>query len=95
MDKPHKQVDSTSPVAIKSGQTRIHVFDSVQPWQRVTEPVQCPECEAVYYVTTGFAMKQFLEILKKQHQNNEEHPDYIASDPAFTSTSECKCELGQ
>jgi hypothetical protein len=91
MDKPHKQVDATSPLAIKSGQTRIHVYKSLHPWQRITEPVQCPECDTVYIVTKGFALEKFLEILKKQHQTKEEHPDYIASEPAFTSTSDCDC----
>ncbi len=95
MDKPHRQVIATSPVAIKLGQTRIHVADSLHPWQRISEPVQCPECETVYSVTTGFVMEQLLEILKKHHQTKEEHPDYIASEPAFTSTSECACTLGK
>jgi hypothetical protein len=95
MDKPHKQVVASSPVAIKSGQTRIHVSDSHHPWHRFTNAVNCPDCETVYIVTNGFASDKFLEILKKQHQAKEEHPDYIASDPAFTHTAECACTLGQ
>jgi len=95
MDKPHKQVVATSPVAIKLGQTRIHVADSLHPWQKINERVQCPECETAYSVTKGFAMEQFVEILKKQHKDKEGHPDYIASDPAFTSVSDCDCTLGQ
>jgi hypothetical protein len=95
MDKPHKQVDSSSPVAIKSGQTRIHVSDSHHPWHRFVGSVQCPDCETIYIVTNGFPLDKFMEILKKQHQSKAEHPDYIASDPDFASTSECKCTLGQ
>ncbi len=95
MDKPHNQVVATSPVAIKSGQTRIHVSDSHHPWHRFVESVQCPECDAVYIVTVGFPMKQFLETLKNQHKNKEEHPDYIASDPEFTNVSDCGCKSGQ
>jgi hypothetical protein len=95
MDKPHKQVVATSPVAIKSGQTRIHVSDSHHPWHRFVESVHCPDCETVYIVTTGFSTKQFLETLKKHHKDKEEHPDYIASDPEFTSVSACGCTLGQ
>jgi hypothetical protein len=56
-----------------------------------SEEVQCPNCETVYIVTKGFALDKFLEILKKQHQANEGHPDHIASEPAFTSTSNCDC----
>lgn len=95
MDKPHKQVIASSPVAIKSGQTRIHVSDSHHPWHRFVESVECPECDVVYIVTVGFPMEQFLETLKKQHKNKEDHPDHIASEPAFTNVSDCGCKLGQ
>jgi hypothetical protein len=46
-------------------------------------------------VTTGFSIEKFLATLKKHHKSNEEHPDYIASDPAFTNVSDCGCTLGQ
>lgn len=91
MDIPHKQVITTYPVAIKSGQRRLHVPNPV-PWHLKSGSIKCPQCEIVFIVTEGFPRDQFLEILKKQHERNEKHPDYIASAPEWTRVSECDCE---
>jgi hypothetical protein len=90
MNKPHKQVITTYPVAIKYLQGRLHVPNPI-PWHVHTEAVQCPECETVFVLTSGFPKLQFLETLKKQHQNHEEHPDLIPSAPEWTKVSECHC----
>jgi hypothetical protein len=90
MDKPHKQVITSYPVAIKYGQSRVHVANPI-PWHAQCEAIQCPECETVFLVTGGFPKVQFLQTLEKQHKNKEEHPDHIPSEPVWTSISECAC----
>ncbi len=88
----HKQVTTTSPVAIKLGQERLHVSaESYHPWHRQTDNVQCPDCETIFSVTVGFPREQFLETLKQHHQKREEHPDLIAFAPEWTDVSECDC----
>jgi len=90
MDKPHKQVITTYPVAIKSGQSRLHVASPI-PWHARCENVKCPDCETVFIVSDGFPKAQLLESLKKQHNNKEEHPDHIASAPEWTRITDCAC----
>ena len=90
MDKPHKQVVTTYPVAIKSGQSRLHVANPI-PWHARCENMKCPDCEIVFIVTDGFPKVQFLETLKKHHMNQEAHPDYIASTPEWTKIADCAC----
>jgi len=90
MDKPHKQVVATAPVVIKFGQTRVHVADE-RPWHAFAEKIKCPNCEIEFIVTHGFPSVDFLAVLDANHRNKEEHPDYIASDPAFTSIADCDC----
>jgi hypothetical protein len=92
MDKPHKQVVTTHPVAIKKGQTRLHVAEE-HPWHRKpTELVSCPNCEVVFIATEDFPKAQLLADLQKQHDRKENHPDYIPSQPAWTHTGDCDCE---
>jgi hypothetical protein len=90
MDKPHMQVITTYPVAIKSGQGRLHVPNLI-PWHARSEAIKCPKCETVFIVTEGFPRVQFLEALENQHEKKEEHPDYIPSAPDWTHTSVCDC----
>lgn len=91
MEALHKQVITTYPVAIKSGQRRVHIPNPI-PWHLRSESVRCPECETVFIVTEGFPRDQFSEALKRQHERGEEHPDYIASAPEWTTVADCKCE---
>lgn len=90
MDKPHKQVIATSPVAINRGQTRIHVIP-FGTWHRREEILKCPQCETEFFLTDAFPKDKVLQILEKHHKNREEHPDFIASDPAFTHIENCEC----
>ena len=90
MDKPHKQVITIYPVALIYGQGRLHVANPI-PWHAQSEAVKCPKCEAVFIVTAGFPKVQFLEILEKQHQQQQTHPDLIPSAPEWTNISDCDC----
>lgn len=92
MNKPHKQVVTTSPVAIRQGQARLHVADE-HPWHRITRIVKCPKCEVAYIATGDFPKEQLLTALEKQHQNREEHPDYFPSAPEFTRIDDCECGM--
>lgn len=94
MEKPHKRVITTYPVAIKHGQGRIHVPDPI-PWHVLSEHVQCPHCDTIYILTVGFPKVQFLETLRKQHESKQSHPDFIPSAPEWTKVSDCDCKLGQ
>ncbi len=89
----HKQVTTTSPVAVKIGQKRLHISaTSYHPWHRVSDNVQCPDCETIFAVTREFSREKFLEVLKENHEKREEHPDLIASEPEFTDISDCDCD---
>jgi hypothetical protein len=90
MDKPHKQIVTTYPVAIKSGQTRVHV-PNPYPWHTKSENVKCPKCETVFIATEGFPRAQLLDALETQHKNQETHPDFIPSQPTWTSVTDCDC----
>jgi len=90
MEEPHNQVVTTYPVAIKSGQQRVHVPMPI-PWHAKSETVQCSECETVFIATEGFPKTRLLESLHKQHERGQGHPDYIASEPEWTHVSECDC----
>jgi hypothetical protein len=92
MDKPHKQVITTYPVAIRMGQGRIHVQHPI-PWHHKSEAVQCPECEAVFIASVGFAHENLLKMLKKQHADQQDHPDVIPFEPTWTKTAECACGM--
>jgi hypothetical protein len=95
MDEPHKQLVTTSPVALKKGQSRLHIADE-HPWHRIADTVECPKCETVFILTgleTGrFPKEQLLALLEKHHEDSESHPDFIASDPAFTDIADCDCQ---
>ena len=88
MDIPHKQVLTTYPLAIKKGQARVHVRNPI-PWHAKTEEIKCPKCEAVFIVDEGFP--KVLQALEAQHKNQEEHPDFIPSEPTWTKLCECDC----
>jgi hypothetical protein len=88
MDKPHKQVVTTYPIALKFGQTRLHVASPI-PWHARSEAIQCPDCKTVFIVTDGYPKLEFFNELKKQHDKHEAHPDYIASAPQWTRIEEC------
>jgi hypothetical protein len=90
MDKPHKQVITTYPVAIKHGQTRLHVPNPI-PWHYQSEAIQCPACKTIYIVTVGFSRVELLAALGKQHADNIEHPDLIPSAPEWTRIEACDC----
>jgi hypothetical protein len=92
MDKPHKQVITTYPVAIKKGQGRLHVIP-YGTWHRREESLKCPECETSFVLTDGFPKDQVLAVLKKQHENQEEHPDYIPSAPEWQHVEDCDCNM--
>jgi hypothetical protein len=92
VDKPHQQVVTTYPVAIKSGQARVHV-QNPNPWHAKSEAVKCPKCETVFIVDESFPKAQLLEALERQHKNQEAHPDFIPSEPIWTTVSECNCGL--
>jgi len=90
MDTPHKQVVTTYPVALKYGQSRVHVANPI-PWHVQSETVKCPDCETLYILSGGFSKVQFLETLRKQHEKKEKHPDLIPSAPEWTHVSDCDC----
>jgi hypothetical protein len=94
MNAKHKRVVTTSPVAIKNGQARVHIPDPI-PWHAFAQAVKCPECETVYIVAAdsslGIPTVKLLEVVKEQHKNNQEHPDYIAF--SIVSTTDCDCEV--
>jgi hypothetical protein len=92
MDKPHKQVITTYPIALKYGQSRLHVPNPI-PWHTIAEAVKCEACEAVYVLTGGFPKVQFLQTMKEQHEKKQEHPDLIAYAPEWTRTENCGCGL--
>ena len=92
MDKPHKQVITTDPVAIKFGQARLHVQNPI-PWLAKGEPLKCPKCETVFFVSEGFPKAQLLNALETQHENQEPHPDLIPSEPTRTRILGCDCGM--
>jgi hypothetical protein len=90
MDKPHKQLITTYPVAIKSGQSRLYIPNPI-PWHAHSEYIQCPKCDTIFIVTSGFPRVELLKTLEKQHESQKEHPDYIASAPEWTREAVCDC----
>jgi hypothetical protein len=58
-----------------------------------SEKVKCPKCETVFFVDEGLPKAQLLEVLETQHKNQEEHPDFIPSEPTWTKVTECDCAL--
>lgn len=91
MDNPHKQVITTYPVAIKQGQMRLHVIP-YGTWHRREVTLKCPRCETSFFLTDGFPQAQVLAILLKQHENRQEHPDYIPSAAEWTRVEDCDCD---
>ncbi len=91
MNTPHRQVITDHPIALKAGQQRLHLAKPIPPWHAQCEQVQCPGCETVYIMTTGFPREQLLAALDGQHKNHEEHPDLIPFAPDWTTITECDC----
>lgn len=56
MNKPHKRVMTTYPVAIKHGQGRVHVPDPI-PYHVRCEHVKCPEALLEIYVSIVLGTK--------------------------------------
>jgi hypothetical protein len=92
MDKPHKKVVTTYPVAVRFGQGRVHVQNLI-PWHLSSQAVKCPQCEAVFIMSEGFPEKKLLKTLETQHKQQEPHPDSIPSEPQWTTVVECNCGL--
>jgi len=92
MDKPHKQVVTTHPVAIKFGQGRVHVQNPI-PWHNKSDAIQCPECETVFIASVGFVQDKLLQELKKQHADKQQHPDVMPLEPNWTKIIECTCGM--
>lgn len=90
MDKPHKQLITTYPVAIRNSQSRLHIPNPI-PWHAQSEYIKCPKCDAIFIVTNGFPKVELLKALEKQHDNHTAHPDYIASAPEWTRETVCDC----
>ena len=67
MDKPHKQLVTTYPVAIKNAQSRLHIPNPI-PWHAHAEYVKCPKCEIIFIVTSGYPRVDLLKALEKQHE---------------------------
>jgi len=89
----HGQLTTTSPVAIKLGQKRLHLSaQCFHPWHRLTQNVQCPDCKIVFSVTEGFPIEQFLQVLRRNHQEREEHPDFVHSAPEQPKIADCDCD---
>lgn len=87
MDKPHQKIVSTYPIAIKNGQPRIHV-----PTYFGSYKVRCPNCDTTYAASCDFPLVELLDAFKVHHRGKIEHPDYIASEPSFTSLEYCDCD---
>jgi hypothetical protein len=93
MDKPHKEVRTTYPVAIKKGQERIHVRgENLIPWHARADELKCPKCDAVYIASSNYPSEDLLLEMLNHHRDQLEHPDYVASAPAWTHIRECNCE---
>lgn len=90
MDMPHKQVITSYPVAIRSGQSRLHVPNPI-PWHAHSEAIKCPKCDVIYIVTSGFPRIDFLTAVEKHHTDKKEHPDLIPSAPEWTRVADCTC----
>ncbi len=92
MDKPHKEVMTTHPVAIKKGQGQIHVrAGNLIPWHSRAAEIKCPKCDVIYIVGSGYPDGDFILTVLNHHKDQQEHPDYIASAPQWTHVIECDC----
>lgn len=90
MDKPHQQLVTTYPVAIKSGQSRIHIPSPI-PWHPAGGTLKCPKCDTIFILTAGFPRDKLLKTLEANHASNQEHPDYVPSDETWTRVADCNC----
>src|ERR1700722_19627070 len=88
LDKSHKQVVTTYPVAIKYGQGRIHVPNPI-PWHGQCETIKCPHCPTIFVVTVGYPRIEFLNQLESDHKGDKEHADCISSAPTWTNIADC------
>jgi hypothetical protein len=90
MDRQHKQVVTTYPLAIKSGQGRIHVPNPI-PWHPDGGTLKCPDCETIFILTAGFPAAKLLTVLRDNHANRREHDDYVPSEETWTKVADCDC----
>jgi hypothetical protein len=90
METPHKQVVTSYPIAIKSGQRRIHVREE-RPFHAFVRPVKCPDCSTVFIADRELSDQDVLDALAKHHHAKVDHPDYIASQPVWTQIEDCEC----
>jgi hypothetical protein len=90
MPKYKKDIDTTNPVAVQKDQLEYHAPGG-EPWHMNAKDVACPDCDVVYIVDQGFSHECLLAQLKDEHAKNKKHPLFVASEPAFTTVSECKC----
>lgn len=95
MDKPHKQVVTTYPVAIRKGQGQVHVLNE-RPFHAFSQTIKCPTCAAEFIVASDskdFSPADFLTALAKHHTAQQgQHLYYIASAPEWTSIADCDCQ---
>ncbi len=73
MDKPHLQVITTYPVAIKSGQARIHVPSPI-PWHPDGGTLKCPKCDTTFILTLGFPTEKLVKPSKPTTPANRTTP---------------------
>jgi hypothetical protein len=92
MGKTHEQVVTTSPVAIKCGQERVHIEERT-PFNFKTGNVKCSKCDTVFELIGDFPIELLLGELATDHQEQEPHPDVIVSESSFTRIIECNCDL--
>jgi hypothetical protein len=90
MDKPHKKIVTTYPVAIMVGQTRIHIPDPI-PWHVGSQILKCQKCETEFITTSGFPIADLQVELNQHHEKGVEHPDYLSSAPEWTRIADCDC----
>lgn len=90
MPTQKKDVNTTSPVAVQQGQADYHAPGG-EPWHTNAQTVACPDCDVVYIVDQGFSHEFLLAQLKDEHGKGKSHAPFIASDPALTTVTDCKC----
>jgi hypothetical protein len=92
METPHKQVMTTYPVAIKSGQRKVHIQSPI-PWHATSEIVKCPNCSDEFIMTAGFPKNRLLDEFAAHHKSQRPHPEVIPSEPVWTSIADCHCGM--
>jgi hypothetical protein len=91
MSSYKKDIKTTHPVALQRDQSEYHAPDG-GPWHVNGKCVACPVCGISYIVDEGFSHEFLLGKLKEDHARTRSHAPYIASNPAFTTVTDCKCK---